>query len=360
MADCNTLKAGYWYDGPGPISRQTIKSCKEGFYCATEGSLITVDIDTTAALGLIACPAGTSSTAVAYPDEGPKVINDCKRLLAGFEYSPATTPTIIAGADVKPCAADTYSGAERTIDTDTFAELLCTRCPEGTGVTAQGNDAEPGAKVVNDCKKVYEGYYYNGIGSGDISTTTVVPCPADKFCPGWPLTATNIVARGNAISPLSCPPGTQRVAGTAKPLTWWADNEAARAILTPNPASTDRSGANGAKTIADCNKLVAGWYYSGTNPISPTTVRECPEDKYCLTGGVLIAVPTATTVVAAGAAPATGVNTCPAGSGSAEGSDEINDCNRLKPAYYFTGNANVAGATPGPATIAQCPVKYYW
>jgi hypothetical protein len=315
----------------------------------------------TSSPGLIACPDGTSSTAVAYPTPGPKEVNDCKRLLAGFEYTPSGSPaaTAIAAADVKPCAADTYWGSEREINTGTFAALECTACPEGTGVTAQTNDAEPGAKVVNDCKKVYEGYWYNGIGSGDISTTTVRPCPANVFCPGWPRTATNIVTLGTAILPTPCPDGTQVDAGTVKGTNWFADNTAARAVVTADPASADRSGANGARTMADCNKQVAGWWYeapgSGSTAISSSTVKRCLADTYCNTKGLSISPGTSTATVTTGQ----GVYDCPTGSGSAVGSKVINDCSRLKPGNYFTGG-NVAGATPGPATIKQCPVKSYW
>jgi hypothetical protein len=342
ISDCNTLKAGYWYDGPGPISTATINSCKEGFYCDTENKAISVPDDTSEAEGLMLCPDGTSSPA------GAKEINDCKILLAGFEYTPTTTPSAIAAIDVKPCAADTYFADEREIDTATFAALPCLQCPEGTGVNA----AEPGAKFVNDCTKVYEGYYYNAIIPGDISTTTVRPCPANKFCPGRPL-AENTIELGTPMVPTSCPPGTKVVAGNVLGATnWWTDNTDARAISTPTaPADTTRSGVDGARTVADCDTLVAGWWYDGPGDISTTTVKQCPVDKYCDTEDVAID-PVLTDDTDTGSP---GIKYCPTGSGSALGSNDVNDCNQLKPGYYFAGNGNVVGST-----ILQCPVKSYW
>jgi hypothetical protein len=344
IAGCDTLKAGFYYDGTGPISAKTVKPCKEGFFCATEGKLITPNSATTAAEGLTACPDGTSSTGGSGTQPGPKVVNDCNRLLAGFQF--VGTGPDIEDSEVTPCPADTYWGSERTIDTNSWASQLCTECPEGTGVTATPDGPNPGAKTVGQCKKLYEGYYYNAIGSGEISTTTVRPCPANKYCRGWPKVEVNIDTIGTAVPPSDCPPGTKRNASTAREAAWFTSNAGARAVSTPSQ-SAPTSGGNGGKSIANCDTLVDGWYFDGGASISTTTVDPCPADSWCQTEGTLIVLNTATGVTG-------GKNSCPTGSGSAVGSKRVNDCNRLKPRLYFTGGNDVTNA------IVACPPKSYW
>ncbi|WIA29465.1 hypothetical protein OEZ86_011966 [Tetradesmus obliquus] len=338
ITDCNKLKDGFYYDGTGPISASTVKTCAEGYFCQTEDSLITVDIVTTSAFGFIKCPDGTSSTPVAYPNAGPKEVNDCNRLLAGFQFEGTAGPI---NALVKPCAADTYYGSERTIDTSTWGDQLCTECPEGSGVAEILDGATPGALTANACKKLYEGYWYNGIGNGDISTTTVVPCPADMYCPGWPKTDTKIGTLGTPVLPTACPTGTTVAKGTVVGNTWFDFNIDARVVATVDSGSAVISGGNGAKVRNDCDMLVAGYFWTGS------AVSLCTAGKYCKTGGIVFTWDPASTPTA--------ITNCPAGTTSATGSKVVEDCNKLLAGYYFTGGATVDEGT----TILKCPVKSY-
>lgn len=340
IGDCNTLKAGFYYDGTGAISASTVKTCAEGFFCATEGKLINDGSVTLSTDGFTKCPDGTSSTPAAYPAAGPKEANDCKRLLAGFQFE----GTQISDSKVSPCPADTYFGSERPINL-IFAALPCDKCPEGTGVAAPASDATPGALTANACKKLYEGYWYNGVDSGDISTLTVKPCPAGKFCPGWPKTDTKIDKQGIPVLPRDCPDGTSVAAGTARTIDWWDANNDARAITAAASGSTATSAGNGAKVSTDCKTLLAGWWFKG----STKTVDQCPADSYCVGGGTFTSW-TGTSDV--------GQTACPTGSGSSIGAKIINDCNKLKPAYYFSGGATVSGGSTG--SIKPCEAKFYW
>uniref|UniRef100_A0A383VUV6 Tyrosine-protein kinase ephrin type A/B receptor-like domain-containing protein n=1 Tax=Tetradesmus obliquus TaxID=3088 RepID=A0A383VUV6_TETOB len=347
IGGCNKLKAGFYYDGSGLISSSSVKTCKEGFYCETEGKVIVFDplTATTDAEGLKQCPAGTSSTQEADNSvAGPKVINDCNRLLAGFQWEGTGTGALEITADkVNPCAADTYFGGERKIESET--ELMCTQCPEGTGVAASGIDTTPGAKIVNDCKKLYAGYWYNGISSGEISTTTVVPCPAGKFCTGYPIAVKSITTIGTPVLPSNCPDGTTVAAGlpNVDADAWWTANKDAREATALSTTLT--SGGNGAKVNTDCKTLVAGWWFTGS---TTQTVDQCPADSYCV-GGATFSSWTGTSDV--------GKATCPTGSGSSIGAKVINDCNKLKATYYFSGGATVSGGATG--SIKPCEPNFY-
>lgn len=342
ISGCNKLKAGFYYDGSGPISSSSVKTCKEGFYCDTEGVAINeAGRAPTGDTYLVACPAGTSSTPQADNSvAGPSTVNGCNRLLAGFQFD----GTEITNAKVLPCAADTYYGSERAIDTTGFTAQPCDKCPEGTGVAGIADGATPGAKTANQCTKLYAGYWYNGIGSGGISTTTVVPCPAGKFCTGYPKTAKSITTIGTPVLPSNCPDGTTVVAGSVLGTTaWWTANQDAREVPATGVDTTLTSGGGNAKVKEDCTILVAGWRFVGT--ATPKTAEQCPADSYC--EGVDPLDWTSSTVV--------GEATCPLGSGSSIGAKVINDCNKLKATFYFTG-----GATVSTSSILACEPNSYW
>jgi hypothetical protein len=356
MADCNALYAGYYYQAPGPINGTTIKSCDEGFWCNTEDVPINVGITTPAAAlgGRNACPVGSSSTAGVYPAAGPSLETECTRLLAGYQYAGTAD---ISAATINTCGADRYCESERAI-INAGAAVLGTPCVEGTGVAVKADDNAAGASSVNDCLKLYEGYYYTGIGTG-ISRTTVLPCPADSFCPGYPRLARNIV-RGAPSLPTACPAGTQVVAGVARAddATFFTNNADARAATT-SPTSVARSGRlSGGRDTNDCATLRAGYWYDstvGSGDITSSSVKLCTADFFCNTENHPIVKGTAT---AAGATLAdAGINPCPAGVNSEVGSDSINDCNILEAGFYYTGPA---GTAISGTSVAACPVKFYW
>ncbi|WIA32737.1 hypothetical protein OEZ86_005923 [Tetradesmus obliquus] len=348
MEDCNELYDGYYYQAPGAISATTIKSCDEGFWCNTEDLAIVVDTTTPAVLGggRNACPVGSSSTAGVYPAAGPKVIGDCTRLLAGFEYA----GTAISEANINTCAADTFCAGERTIVGSTA--IPGTPCIEGTGVAKKALDTDKGASSANDCLKLYEGYYYTGVGT-EISRTSVLPCPANKFCTGWPNIAKTIV-RGAPSLPTDCPTGTKVAVGVAfaDDTAFFNANGAARAITSAPPGSPTNSAANaGGRNVNDCNTLKASYFYDGTGAISTSTVKLCTADFYCNTEGVAITVNTPTAAAVGG-----GINACPTGVNSLEGSKTINDCNILEAGYFYTGPA---GTAISGTSVTQCLVKFY-
>jgi hypothetical protein len=355
MADCNALYAGFFYQAPGPISSDTIKSCDEGFWCNTEDVAIVVGTSTPAVAlgGRNACPVGSSSTAGVYPAAGPDQETDCTRLLAGYEFAGGAA---ISAATINTCGADRYCESERTIDNVANTAILGTPCVEGTGVAKKTDDNAAGASSVNDCLKLYEGYYYTGIGTG-ISRTTVLPCPANSFCTGYPNEAKNIV-RGAPSLPSSCPAGTKVVVGTAfaTDQLFFDANAAARVATTPPGAATRSGAVAGGRDTNDCDTLRAGYWYDGPGAITSSTVKLCTADYFCNTEDLAIVTGTDT---AAGTDPTTdpGINPCPAGVNSLVGSDDINDCNILEAGFYYTGPVTTAISA---TSVVACPVKFYW
>ncbi|WIA32723.1 hypothetical protein OEZ86_005909 [Tetradesmus obliquus] len=352
MADCNKLVAGFYYQGPGAISATTIKSCDEGFYCQTEDLAITVVTTadptpagaTAADKGRNPCPVGSLSTAGVYPAAGPKLITECTRLLAGYEYA-GTDP--ISATTIKTCAADTFCAGERNIVGT--AAILGTPCIEGTGVAAKAAGVK-GASSANECTKLYAGYYYTGVGT-DISRTSVLPCKADSFCHGYPTNAKNIV-RGVPLLPTACPAGTQVAAGVSvgTDADFFTANAAALQDTIPNSAG------NGARVTNECAKLKAGYFFDGSSAdITTATVMRCTPNYYCNTDGLAIVLVPAT-ATAAGTAGAAGYNACPAGVKSAEGSSTVNDCKELRPGYHYKGPANAAISE---TSVDACPIKFY-
>jgi hypothetical protein len=336
MADCDALVAGYYYKAPGAISADTVQLCNAGFWCNTEDVAIVVDTTTPAvpAGGRNPCPVGSSSPV------GVKLENECTILLAGYEFAGGD----INAANVKTCGTDRFCAGDRPIAPGTAPanEVLGTPCVEGTGVAKKTNDDDKGATSANDCLKLYEGYYYTGVGT-DISRSTVLPCLANQYCEGYPNNERNIV-RGAPTLPKSCPAGTKVLATT--PFATDADFFAANNLGTnANSAAKD-----GGRYINDCDTLRAGYYFTGAASISATSVVLCTADYYCNTEGVAIALNTATPANAAG-----GYNACPAGVKSLVGSDALTDCNILRPTYYYSG----AGATIDVGVVT-CPVDNYW
>ncbi|KAF6251784.1 hypothetical protein COO60DRAFT_1674488 [Scenedesmus sp. NREL 46B-D3] len=315
MEDCNALYDGFFYQAPGNISSTTIKSCDEGYWCNTEDVAIVVDTTTPAVAlgGRNPCPVGSSSTAGIYPAAGPFRETHCTRLLAGYEYAGGAD---ISASTVNTCGADRFCMGERVMD-NAGASVLGTPCVEGTGVAKKADDDVAGASSANDCLKLYEGYYYTGVGTA-ISRTTVLPCPANNFCMGYPNMVKNIV-RGAPSLPTSCPAGTKVLVGAAyaDDAAFFAANSAAR-ISTANSNS---AAVDGGRNTNDCDTLRAGYYYTGS-------------------AGNSLADP--------------GRHPCPAGVNSLVGSDDINDCNILEPGWYYTGPAN----TPiSDSSVVTCPVN---
>jgi hypothetical protein len=162
----------------------------------------------------------------------------------------------------------------------------------------------------------------------DISRSTVKPCPADAFCLGHPYNPKTIT-RGTPSLPDTCPAGTKRNAGTARAgatpgEAWRKDNRAAL------PAT---SAANGGKTTNDCNRLIAGYYYDGTNAavfITKDTVLLCKVGWFCSTEGLSIDKGTETPP-GAGSNSNPGLNPCITAVSSLAGSKVENDCNIIQP-----------------------------
>jgi hypothetical protein len=106
--DCDTLRAGYWYNGPGAISSTTVQLCTADFFCNTEDLAIDVaaGTDTAAGAGGTApgrnpCPAGVDS------EVGSDSINDCNILEPGFYYTGPVT-TAISATSVAACPVKFY------------------------------------------------------------------------------------------------------------------------------------------------------------------------------------------------------------------------------------------------------------
>jgi hypothetical protein len=352
IADCNALYAGYFYQAPGAISSDTIKSCDEGFWCNTEDVAINVGTTTPADAsgGRNPCPAGSLSAAGVYPAAGPILETQCTRLLAGYQYAGTAD---ISDATINTCGADRYCEGEQGI-TNGGAANLGTACIEGTGVAQKADANAAGASSVNDRLKLYEGYYYTGIGTG-ISRTTVLPCPANSFCPGYPRVARSIV-HGIPSLPTACPAGTEVAVGVAflTDAAFFTANANARGA-TSSPTSVARSAADaGGKDTNDCDTLRDGYWYNGPGDISSSTVQLCTADYFCNTEDLAI---TKNTNTAPGATlDDAGINPCPAGVNSEVGSNSINDCNILEPRFYYTGGPAAISDT----TVVACPVKSYW
>jgi hypothetical protein len=350
MADCNKLYAGYYYKGPGAISSTTIKSCDEGYWCNTEDVAIAVPATTpaNAAGGRNPCPVGSSSTAGVYPAAGPSLEIQCTRLLAGFEYAGTAD---ISATTIATCGADTYCAGERAIVNGGSA-VLGTPCPEGTGVAKKGTDDEAGATSANDCIKLYEGYYYTGVGTA-ISRTTVLPCTANNFCPGYPNVAVDIV-RGKPSLPTSCPFGTKVVAGeayTTDALFFAANQDAREATAVPASPAANSGAKLGGRNTNNCDTLRDGYWYNGAGDITTATVKQCTADYFCNTEDLPI---TKDTPTGPGTGGASGYNPCPAGVNSLVGSDNVNDCNILEPGYFYDGPGAVS-----TTTVKTCPAKSY-
>lgn len=98
---------------------------------------------------------------------------------------------------------------------------------------------------------------------------------------------------------------------------------------------------------SDCSNLLPGWYYTGTfnGRLSNDNVLQCPEDKYC----------TGAATIDTGSTSAQGIANCPTGSGTvgawtdpggvdgAGSRDELNDCRKVYPGYYYDGDAACTG-----------------
>jgi hypothetical protein len=353
MADCNALYDGYYYQAPGAISTTTIKSCDEGFWCNTEDVLINVGTttpDVVGGSGRHPCPVGSSSFAGVYPAAGPILETECTRLLAGYEFAGG----VIEDANVNTCGTDRFCAGERAMVSGTAGVLtnavLGTPCVEGTGVAKKASDDDKGASSANDCLKLYEGYFYTGVGT-DISRSTVLPCLANQYCEGYPNVA-KVIVRGAPTLPSSCPAGTKVAATTpfASDQLFFDANTAAAIATLPPGSPTNSAAQAGGRNINDCDTLRDGYYFTGAASISATSVVLCTADFYCNTEGVAIALNTATAANAAG-----GYNACPAGVKSLVGSDALTDCNILRPTYYYSG----LGATIDVGVVT-CPVKNYW
>jgi hypothetical protein len=220
----------------------------------------------------------------------------------------------------------------------------------------KGTDDEAGATSANDCIKLYEGYYYTGVGT-QIDRTSVLPCLVNSFCPGYPNVVKNIV-RGAPSLPTSCPTGTKIAAGIAfaDNAAFFAANTAARtATSTPAVPAANSAANTGGRNTNDCNQLVAGYFYAGPGSITSSTVKQCTADFFCNTEGLAIVTGVDTAAGTTLADP--GLNHCPGGVNSLIGSKTINDCNILEPGYYYTGPVTTAISA---ASVLDCTVKYYW
>lgn len=351
MANCDKLVLGCYYLAPGPISADTIKRCDPGFYCDTNLVPITVNSTTVPAgvsgagigAGRLRCPTGSSSA------EFAKAVTDCTILLPGYQYSGAGA---IGITTIKTCDDDRYCPGAATITAN--VPSLGIACPEGTGVAKNADDEARGITTANGCTKLYAGYYYTGIGI-DISRSTVQPCPANNFCHGHPQNPATI-SLGTPILPIGCPTGTKGDAGTQRTgLT--ADEDwrtANRPLLVATPAS---SAANGGETTNDCNRLVAGHFYDGSNVepfITSSTIKVCEPGKFCSTEGLLIEKGDDTNPGNSGPADP-GVNNCVTGVTSLAGAKSMNDCNIIQARYYYDGSGAISNSN-----IKDCPKKSYW
>lgn len=333
IAECDHLYDGYYYKGPGPISSSTIDACDAGYYCATNGVAIVVNTTTpnSVTTGRITCPVGTRSTAGVYSsgNPGPSVAEHCTQLLPGYSYN--VTGGVIDLTTILKCPDDKYCEGVATLDLAVSYDGVF--CPAGSGVA---NPAYPaaGASTVNECTKLYAGYYYTGIGAL-ISTTNVQACLADSYCPGYnPQTSgtPTTITIGTPIMPHACPAGTTVAAGTTK-----ADS------------ATRVSAYDGGMTIADCDTLVAGWYYDGTGAISNTTVKKCGVTKYCNTDGVAIVASTITS--------SANYTDCPTGvqvPADKIGGKVADDCTELQPTYYYDGTGAISSSS-----IKSCTTGYW-
>lgn len=251
QTSCNDAESG-WYCPDEGMSTQTV--CPTGYYCAN-----------TATITPVACPEGTWSYI-----EGLKASSECMPCPYGkwCEWTSAGLP-ITSIADSQECVVLQYCyDVTSTGLTDTEMYLL--DCVDGQICAAN-------TIVPEYCAP---GTYTNPAQVGPMSESNCLSCPAEKYCPDWGLTETDLedcpagyVCMGGAIHPSNlddvtiklCPtgsycPGSSRLASEA------VENVCPLSYYNPKLGQTV------------CLVCAAGFSCQETGLVWPVA---CPTGSYC-------------------------------------------------------------------------------
>ena len=275
---------------------------------------------------VLTCPANTASNTG---------FTSCT-LNAGYSQGTAITGANVIAAPTA-CAQNYYCPGGGNAATVTGSTV----CPN-TGVVGTGSGTAAAAATntaLSNCL-IGAGYYvstYTAASGSTPASATVAVCPANSYCPGYAVTATNsvqatYVVSGAGVGAVACP------------------------FVTVQGDASSNSAAVGNTAITSC-VLDAGYYQTAgtaatTTALATATVAVCASNYFCAGNGLIAttvtnsnngasACPYATTVGDATYTPYPGTS-----------SNAITDC-YTKPGYFVAALTSVAGSG------ALCQVNEY-